>query len=78
IPAIDAINAGRPERMGLTHGWDEAKFIAESATTTPTGDDYENFCIGCDKFHVEVLGAVLDERRRERRAQRLGILASTG
>jgi MoaA/NifB/PqqE/SkfB family radical SAM enzyme len=78
IPAIDAINAGRPERMGLTHGWDEAKFIAESATTTPTGDDYENFCIGCDKFHVEVLGSVLDERRRERRAQRLGILASTG
>ena len=78
IPAIEAINAGRPERMGLTHGWDEAKFIAESATTTPTGDDYENFCIGCDKFHVEVLGSVLDERRRERRAQRLGVLASTG
>ena len=78
IPAIEAINAGRPERMGLTHGWDEAKFIAESATTTPTGDDYKNLCIGCDKFHVEVLGSVLDERRRERRSQRLGVLASTG
>ena len=78
IPAIEAINAGRPERMGLSYGWDEAKFIAESATKTPQGEDYKNLCIGCDKFHVEVLGTVLDERRRERRSQRMGVLASTG
>jgi hypothetical protein len=78
IPAIEAINAGRPERMGLTHGWDEEKFIAESTTKTPKGDDYSNLCIGCDKFHVEVLGAALDEKRRDRRAQRMGVLATNG
>ncbi len=78
IPAIEAINAGRPERMGLTHDWDEAKFVEASKTKTPTGDDYGNLCIGCDKFHVEILGSVLDEKRRERRAQRMGVLASNG
>lgn len=78
IPAIEAINAGRPERMGLSHGWDEEKFIEASATRTPQGEEYKNLCIGCDKFHVEVLGAVLDEKRRERRSQRMGVLASNG
>ncbi len=78
IPAIEAINAGRPERMGLTHGWSEEKFIQESKTKTPKGGDYSNLCIGCDKFHVEVLGTMLDERRRERRAQRMGVLVSNG
>lgn len=78
IPAIEAINAGKPEQMGLSHGWDEARFVAESATKTPTGADYHNLCIGCDKFHVEVLGSVLDERRRDRRSRRMGVLASNG
>lgn len=78
MPAIEAINAGKPERMGLTHGWDAEKFIAASTTKTPKGDDYSNLCIGCDQFHVEVLGSVLDEKRRDRRAQRMGVLASNG
>ncbi len=78
IPAIEAINAGRPERMGLSHDWDEAKFIEASKTKTPNGDDYGNLCIGCDKFHVDVLGSVLDEKRRGRRAQRMGVVASNG
>jgi len=64
--------------MGLSHGWDAEKFIAESTTKTPKGDDYSNLCIGCDKFHVEVLGAALDEKRRDRRAQRMGVLATNG
>ena len=78
MPALEAINAGKPERMGLTHDWDEETFVAASTTQTPKGDDYSNLCIGCDKFHVEVLGAVLDEKRRERRSQRMGVLASNG
>ncbi|PCJ23505.1 MAG: hypothetical protein COA96_11695 [SAR86 cluster bacterium] len=78
IPAIEAINAGQPERMGLSHDWNEEKFIEASKTTTPKGESYANLCIGCDRFHEEVLGSVLDDKRRERRAQRLGVLASNG
>ncbi len=74
-PAIKAINAGKPEQMGLESGWSEAKFLEESRTTSPDGRAYQNLCIGCDRFHEEVLGEVLDERFRERRAKRRGILA---
>lgn len=53
----EAINAGRPERMGLTHGWSEEKFREKSRVPLATGGIYENLCIGCDAFHDEVLGA---------------------
>jgi len=53
----EAINAGRPERMGLTHGWSEEKFREKSRVPLVTGGIYENLCIGCDAFHDEVLGA---------------------
>jgi hypothetical protein len=70
VPAYEAITMGHPERMGLAHGWSEAKFIAASRTTTPSGKPYQNLCIGCDRFHEHVLGPVLDEALRRRRAAR--------
>jgi hypothetical protein len=61
---------GRPERMGLEYGWSEAKFIERSRTTTPRGEPYQNLCIGCDRFHLDVLGPVIEEARRRRQAAR--------
>ena len=68
VPAYEAITMGHPERMGLAHGWNEAKFIEQSRTVTPTGKPYQNLCIGCDRFHEQVLGPVLEEARRRRQA----------
>ena len=68
-PAFEAINAGEPQRMGLAYGWSEEKFIAKSKTLTPQGQPYENLCIGCDAFHQEVLGPVIERARQRRRAK---------
>ncbi|HDZ08924.1 radical SAM/SPASM domain-containing protein [Pseudohongiella sp.] len=76
-PAIEAINAGKPERMGLTHGWSVEDFIGASVVSTPQGEPYANLCIGCDTFHREVLGDILRSRRQQRVAGRMGIIAST-
>jgi MoaA/NifB/PqqE/SkfB family radical SAM enzyme len=54
-PVYQAINAGTPDRMGLAHGWSQAEFRARSHTTLPDGTPYANLCIGCDRFHAEVL-----------------------
>ena len=73
VPAYEAINAGRPEHMGIAYGWSEADFVAKSRTLTPQGKRYENLCIGCDRFHEALLGPVLEqarERRREARERR--------
>ncbi len=70
IPAFEAITMGHPERMGLAHGWSEDDFIARSRTTTPRGQPYQNLCIGCDRFHAEVLGPVIEEARRRRAGAR--------
>ncbi len=70
VPAYDAINTGHPERMGLDYGWSEEEFVGRSATTTPRGAPYRNLCIGCDRFHEEVLGPILDEARARRRTAR--------
>lgn len=77
-PEFEAINAGKPERMGLSHGWDIETFMDACVTQTPAGDEYANLCIGCDKFHREVLGTVLEDRRRARRGRRMNVLASSG
>lgn len=69
-PVYEAISAGRPERMGLTHGWSMERFLAACETVTPGGRPYRNLCIGCDRFHAEVLGPVISERRAARRAAR--------
>ena len=72
VPEYEAISAGHPERMGLAHGWDEATFVARSATTTPAGKPYQNLCIGCDRFHEAVLGPILEAARERRRIARGG------
>ncbi|MGY6634579.1 MAG: SPASM domain-containing protein [Alkalilacustris sp.] len=69
-PAFEAISMGHPERMGLAHGWDMARFLDESRTTTPQGAPYRNLCIGCDRFHAQVLGPELDRLRAARLAAR--------
>ena len=69
-PEFEAINAGRPERMGIVHGWDVARFLEASRTTKPDGTPYRNLCIGCDRFHEAVLGPVIDAVRAERLAAR--------
>ena len=70
VPAYEAITMGHPERMGISHGWSEATFVERSATTTPKGEPYRNLCIGCDRFHEEVLGPILEAARARRRAAR--------
>jgi hypothetical protein len=74
-PAYRAINSGAPERMGLAHGWSETQFLERSNTQTPGGKPYQNLCIGCDAFHREVLGPVLDGARERRRAAKRLALA---
>ena len=70
-PVYEAINAGKPERMGQAHGWSVERFVAACNTTTPQGGDYANLCIGCDRFHAEVMEPVVAALRAERQRQRL-------
>ncbi len=67
-PVYEAVNAGEPERMGLAHGWSVEEFRRKSHTTDPKGRPYANPCIGCDRFHEEVLAP----RIAAARARRLG------
>jgi hypothetical protein len=69
-PTFEALNAGAPERMGTAFGWDEATFLRHSETKTPGGETYRNLCIGCDRFHEQVLGPLIEGLRRERLARR--------
>jgi hypothetical protein len=41
--------------MGISHGWSVEEFIRKSAKVLPSGRTYQNLCIGCDRFHEEVL-----------------------
>jgi len=66
-PVYEALSMGHPERMGISHGWSVEKFIDASATTTPGGKPYRNLCIGCDKFHEEVLKPHIEAARERRR-----------
>jgi Iron-sulfur cluster-binding domain len=69
-PVYEAISMGRPERMGLAHGWSMERFLDACETVTPGGRPYRNLCIGCDRFHEEVLGPVVRDLRDRRRARR--------
>ena len=69
-PAFEAISTGHLERMGLAYGWSIEDFLARSRTRTPGGKPYANLCIGCDAFHQEMLGPVIDRARTRRRAAR--------
>lgn len=54
-PVYEAISMGHPERMGIQHGWSVDRFLEASTTTLPSGKRYRNLCVGCDRFHEEVL-----------------------
>lgn len=54
-PVYEALSMGHPERMGISHGWSVDKFIEASTIRLPTGEIYQNLCLGCDRFHEEVL-----------------------
>ena len=69
-PAFQAINLGRPDRMGVSLGWSVEHFLARSEAKTPKGEVYRNLCIGCDAFHGEVLGSIIEELRMARLRQR--------
>jgi MoaA/NifB/PqqE/SkfB family radical SAM enzyme len=70
VPAFEAISMGHPERAGIAYGWSEADFVRASLTKKPDGTPYQNLCIGCDKFHEQVLGPVLQEAANRRRAKK--------
>lgn len=67
-PALQAINRGDPEAMGVDFGWSRDDFRAAAKTIDPTGRVFANPCIGCDRFFADQLGARLAERRLLRRA----------
>ncbi|MCI0392647.1 MAG: SPASM domain-containing protein [Acidobacteria bacterium] len=54
-PVYEALSMGHPERMGIAHGWTIERFIEASTIRLPSGKLYQNLCIGCDRFHDEVL-----------------------
>lgn len=56
-PVYEAISMGHPERMGISHGWSVEEFLEASTLRHPDGKLYRNLCLGCDRFHEEVLGA---------------------
>jgi sulfatase maturation enzyme AslB (radical SAM superfamily) len=58
-PIFEAISMGHPERMGIGAGWSVEKFLEKSKMILPSGKRYENLCIGCDKFHEEVIVPLL-------------------
>lgn len=66
-PAFEAINMGHPERMGITDGWSVETFFDKSRTMKPDGSAYQNLCIGCDRFHQEVLAPRIAAARARRR-----------
>ncbi len=66
LPAIQAINSGDPEAMGLSDGWDRAAFKARSAALDGAGQTVTNMCLGCDRFFEEVLGGQLRDLRARR------------
>jgi len=54
-PVYEAISMGHPERMGVQHGWSVETFLEKSTTRLASGREYRNLCLGCDRFHEEVL-----------------------
>src|SRR5581483_1510684 len=60
----EALSMGHPERMGIAHGWTVEKFIEKSTIRLPSGKVYQNFCMGCDAFHEEVLMPMVQIKRK--------------
>lgn len=70
-PVYEALNAGQPQRMGLSDGWSIETFLEKSRTTDPKGKPYANLCIGCDRFHEEVLKPRIEAAAARRRKLRV-------
>jgi hypothetical protein len=63
LPAIQAINAGDPEAMGLQDGWSRDAFRRRSEAVDGAGRAVANMCLGCDSYFAERLGAQLEALR---------------
>jgi len=63
-PVYEALSMGHPERMGITFGWTVEKFIEKATVHLPSGKLYQNLCVGCDRFHEEVLIPKIRSHRR--------------
>lgn len=50
--------------MGLSHGWSVDEFRRKSRVILDSGQVYENLCIGCDRFHDEVLSSSASDGRK--------------
>lgn len=66
LPAIQALNRGEPDKMGIEQGWDAKTFRKKSAVLDGKGRIVENMCLGCDAFFEEHLGEELRRLRKER------------
>ena len=73
-PVFEAINAGKPERMGLNMAQSVPQFLDACHTTTPDGSRYSNICIGCDSFFRDHLGPVLADLHRQRLKRRVNLI----
>jgi len=71
LPAIQALDRGDPEAMGLEAGWDRETFRRRSHVEDGQGRIVANPCLGCDAFFEETLGAEL-RALRDRRLARAG------
>lgn len=70
LPAIQALNAGDPEGMGLATGWGREDFKSRSTATDGKGRGVSNACLGCDRYFEEHLGADLKALRTARLAKK--------
>lgn len=68
LAAIQALNDGDPERMGVESGWSREHFQKISVATDGKGRKVANMCLGCDRYFEQVLSAELGRLRRERLA----------
>jgi hypothetical protein len=69
LPAIQALNAGDPEGMGLTSGWSREEFRQKAVATDGKGRQIANVCLGCDRYFDEHLSAQLRDLRAARRSR---------
>ncbi|MEO0500509.1 MAG: radical SAM/SPASM domain-containing protein [Pseudomonadota bacterium] len=67
-PALQAIDKGDPEAMGLDTGWSRDDFRIAATQPDGKGRQVANVCLGCDAYFEKVLGDVLERRRAARMA----------
>jgi hypothetical protein len=70
LPAIQAINDGDPEKMGVENGWSRDQFRMRSTALDGSGHEVANMCLGCDAYFEERLGSDLMRLRSMRMAKR--------